>query len=477
MIAHAPGIFRYPGGKNKPAVRSWILHHAPKNVREYREPFVGGGGVFWGMNKAEAYWVNDVNPGLVAVYQALADRPHEFIAKCREIEPRKPSDPMSKPGPRGGLPTNARLKAVFDSMALNEDCDQALRYFFVNRTVFGGRVNYDIPSRLYFSNAEGWDIVKTDSLERSAKKLVGVRVTCGDYRQLLSEPGEDVWIYCDPPYIVNTGLTPSSQLYQFGFTEQDHLDFADAVKASPHKIAVSYDDDPEGIIRSLFPESDGFHIVENDWAYCGTTNDEKEKGRELLILNYDPPRNLFTMLADATDISELSELETLADLEPIIERYRRCFVDAGNALRTIRDRRLYRAEHGTFEEYCEKRWGFTPQYANKLVLATDTVAKLETIVSNPPIVEAHVRELLALETTEQQAEAWTATVTESESTGVPITAKLIRQHVQTFLPPGDPPTLSEWNAKFLLLWKKVPQEIREDFGKFALDKITKEIDP
>lgn len=43
------------------------------------------------------------------------------------------------------------------------------------------------------------------------------------------------------------------------------------------------------------------------------------------------------------------------------------FVEIGLALATIRDRRLYRAEFRTFEEYCRERWGFSRRRAYQLI--------------------------------------------------------------------------------------------------------------
>ena len=218
----------------------------------------------------------------------VRDRPDDFIGKCRDIPPALPGEPMTERGPRGGAPKNARLKTAFDEIKLDEEADQAMRYFLVNRMVHGsGRVNYEIPSRLCFGSHAGWNIVATDKLGHAAAALQGVRLTCGDYRVLLQEPGSDVFVFCDSPYVVNTYLSPSSQLYQHSFTEQDHYEFAQAVKASKHKVMVTYDDDDSGLVRSLFPRSD-FWIEELSWAYAGTTEKKKRRGRELLILNYEP---------------------------------------------------------------------------------------------------------------------------------------------------------------------------------------------
>jgi len=45
--------------------------------------------------------------------------------------------------------------------------------------------------------------------------------------------------------------------------------------------------------------------------------------------------------------------QRLGELEEGIQR----FVEAGEALLAVRDRRLYRESHRTFEDYCRERWG------------------------------------------------------------------------------------------------------------------------
>ena len=50
------------------------------------------------------------------------------------------------------------------------------------------------------------------------------------------------------------------------------------------------------------------------------------------------------------------ESDRLALEESTIDRGLKTFVAVGNALAAIRDKRLYRQTHGTFEAYCEQRW-------------------------------------------------------------------------------------------------------------------------
>lgn len=266
-------IFRYPGGKSKANIRNWILAQMPPDTLEYREPFVGGGGVFFAVNTQLRRWINDRHSGLIAVYKAVK-RNDGFIETCKQIKAAKSNEPLD-----GRY--NARLKRIFETFKQDEEMDPALRYFFLNRTVFAGRVNYLIPSRLYYSHPAGWNIVRTTKLEAAAACLQRVKITCRDYNRLLQAPGNKVWIYVDPPYVVNTNLTASSQLYQHNFTLEDHVLLAARIKDCRHRVCLSYDDHP--LIRELYKD---MRILRRVNTNCGTTNTVKSRVTELLIMNY-----------------------------------------------------------------------------------------------------------------------------------------------------------------------------------------------
>lgn len=104
-------------------------------------------------------------------------------------------------------------------------------------------------------------------------------------------------------------------------------------------------------------------------------------------------------------MSELDILEraALAQCELIIARGLRSFVEVGTALVEIRRERLYRESHGTFEDYCRERWGFSRVRAHQLIEGAETTQAL-TIVNSPlPANEGQARELTGLEP-EQAAE-------------------------------------------------------------------------
>jgi hypothetical protein len=55
--------------------------------------------------------------------------------------------------------------------------------------------------------------------------------------------------------------------------------------------------------------------------------------------------------------------------EQVISRHKQALIETADALRTIRDKRLYRDEFKTFENYCQERWGFNKDRASQLITA------------------------------------------------------------------------------------------------------------
>ena len=91
---------------------------------------------------------------------------------------------------------------------------------------------------------------------------------------------------------------------------------------------------------------------------------------------------------------------------------------------TIRDRRLYKADFGTFEEYVEQRWEWGRTRAYQLIDAAAFARNLSTLVDTIPQRETHIRPLLErLETDAERATVWQRVV--ALASGARITAKLV----------------------------------------------------
>ncbi len=130
-------------------------------------------------------------------------------------------------------------------------------------------------------------------------------------------------------------------------------------------------------------------------------------------------------------------------LESCEERISSSFVALGEAIRTIRDRRLYREDFDTFEAYCQDRWGWTRQHAYQLMAGAEVAAHLaSTFVDELPLPtsEGQVRLLTRFEP-QEQAGLWREAVV--RSAGRPPTMAMVREVIQEREPLVPEPAKTE----------------------------------
>jgi hypothetical protein len=150
-----------------------------------------------------------------------------------------------------------------------------------------------------------------------------------------------------------------------------------------------------------------------------------------------PPQNLSVMDASGQLALPLDEKEmsTLTRCEAVIEEHLQKFYQVGSALLTIREKRLYRATHATFEAYCTERWRMARAMAYRWMDAVDVVNNLSPIGDILPANEAQARPLAALPPAQQQ-EAWEKTIELAK--GAVITAALVQEAVNLIAPKPEP---------------------------------------
>jgi len=130
----------------------------------------------------------------------------------------------------------------------------------------------------------------------------------------------------------------------------------------------------------------------------------------------------------AMSVLSPSECLELLDCERVIERGWQTFVEVGVALARIRDARLYRAAHDTFEAYCREKWHYGKSHVYRLIGAAEVVGHLSPIGDiQPPTREAQVRPLIGLPQADAQA-AWREAV--KRAAGGVVTEKQVREVVK-----------------------------------------------
>ena len=133
----------------------------------------------------------------------------------------------------------------------------------------------------------------------------------------------------------------------------------------------------------------------------------------------------------------VQEEKRLEQLENVVVENFRTFVQVGQALAEIRDRKLYRLKAVTFETYCKNLFDIAKSRVRELINATDVIENLrhgggfgdEQILMPLPLNERQVRPLTQLRP-EQQVAVWKAAV-ESAPQGK-ITASHINNVVKQY---------------------------------------------
>lgn len=130
------------------------------------------------------------------------------------------------------------------------------------------------------------------------------------------------------------------------------------------------------------------------------------------------------------EILNIDESHELERCEVVIKQGLQTFIKVGQALMTIREKRLYRIGFKTFEDYCVERWSMDKRHANRLIQASETISNLGPIGPVIPQTESQVRPLTSLEP-EIQKEVWTEVV---KTHGDNITAAKVQTVVNDWKP-------------------------------------------
>lgn len=266
-------VLRYPGGKSK--ALKYILPCLPSDFNEFREPFVGGGSVFIAVKQripTATYVISDLNSDLMCLWSALKQDPIKF-----KKEVIKTINDYSD-----GKTLFLYLKELRKLGELTS-FQKAVRYFILNRISFSGAVDAGGYSR------ESYEKRLTDSIiERIiplGNLLKDVDIQKDYYRRYLKDPGDNVFIFVDPPYLKNI----KSKLYgKKGILHIifDHETLSYELSKCKHRWLATLDDSEE--IRDMY---DFANMYEWTLQY-GMNNVNKKKakkGKELFISNYEIP--------------------------------------------------------------------------------------------------------------------------------------------------------------------------------------------
>lgn len=141
-----------------------------------------------------------------------------------------------------------------------------------------------------------------------------------------------------------------------------------------------------------------------------TSREMSEAELDKLLAQSQQPTVDVEVVEAHSDLLSEAEQQLRSQLEEAVEQ---AFWVAGRALQILRDQRLYRPTHRTFESYCQDQFGHSRQKAYFLIAAAEIYALLST--NGRQILPANERQIRPLNGLEpaQQLEAWSLAVAEA----------------------------------------------------------------
>lgn len=258
---------RYPGGKNR-AVK--FLAPLIPDFKEFREPFIGGGSVFFYVKQKypnRKYWINDLYYKLFQFWTQSKSNLEAVVHQVLEWREKYPDGRVLH-------------KFLIDNLQSFNELEIASAFFILNRITFSGTSESGGYSEQAFLRR-----FTPSSIERLKvidKVLIDTEITNLDFQEVIEKEGKDVFLFLDPPYYSAT----KSALYgkngdmHKGF---DHERFAETMKNTEHKWLITYDNCE--YIRDLFSFANIF-TLELTYGMRNVTENSEQKEKEIVISNY-----------------------------------------------------------------------------------------------------------------------------------------------------------------------------------------------
>jgi DNA adenine methylase len=276
-------LIRYPGSKEK--LRRKIVSHFPDQMIyelwsnqkrwEYREPFFGAGAIGFEvleiLSPACCVWLNDIDPGMVALWLSVRADHEALIELLDAFEPTAEHFYQFKE--EDGRTDLPEAQLGFRKLALHRTSFSGLG------AKAGGPIGgkdqenaaYKVGCRWNPSSMkdEIWD------LHERLRPFESFRFTCGDFTPLIEDAPRECFIYLDPPY-----YEKGPELYKYPMEHADHVRLSNLLRDTSATWVLSYDD--HRAIRELYSWAS---IEEVRITYtCPTSkNGTRPKNHEIII--------------------------------------------------------------------------------------------------------------------------------------------------------------------------------------------------
>ena len=260
----------------------------PHKFRNYYEPFIGSGAVFFYVKsklKPNKVLLSDTNEELINCFLVVRDKPSELVELL--LNHRKKHSKEHYYAVRS-IESN-RLDSV----------NRAARLIYLNKTCFNGlyRVNSKGQFNVPFGDYKSPSIFDKNILFQASQLLQGVDLQVMTFEKVLDFAGKDDFVYFDPPYIPLSKTSSFTRYSKSDFSMKEQKQLCEVFETLDSRgcfVMVSNSD--HALTRELYRQHKKNTVVVRAKRMINSVGSKRGAINELIITNYNTADKVETSL-------------------------------------------------------------------------------------------------------------------------------------------------------------------------------------
>jgi DNA adenine methylase len=289
-----PLFLKWAGGKLQ--LIEQLENLFPHKFRNYYEPFIGSGAVFFYVKsklKPNKVILSDTNEELINCFVIVRDKPSELVESL--LNHRKKHSKEYYYAVRS-IESN-RLDSV----------DRAARLIYLNKTCFNGlyRVNSKGQFNVPFGDYESPSIFDKNTLFQASQLLRGVHLQVMSFEKILDFAGKDDFVYFDPPYIPLSKTSSFTRYSKSDFSMKEQKQLSEVFEALDSRgCFVMLSNSDHALTRELYRDYKKNTVVVRAKRMINSVGSKRGAIDELIVTSYSTANKVETSL-----ISQVSNFE------------------------------------------------------------------------------------------------------------------------------------------------------------------------
>ncbi len=265
----------------------------PHNFRNYYEPFIGSGAVFFYVKsklKPNKVILSDTNEELINCFVVVRDKPSELVESL--LNHRK----------KHSKEYYYAVRSIKSDRL--DNVNRAARLIYLNKTCFNGlyRVNSKGQFNVPFGDYENPSIFDRNILFQASQLLQGVHLRVMTFEKVLDFAGKNDFIYFDPPYIPLSKTSSFTRYSKSDFSVKEQKRLSEVFRLLDSRgCFVMLSNSAHALTRELYRDYEKNTVVVRAKRMINSVGSKRGAINELLVTNYS------TAKIDTLHLSQISD--------------------------------------------------------------------------------------------------------------------------------------------------------------------------